>query len=96
MAKNEIDLLIVKPAHPQKIYGDLSISFSAIEPPVWGGMVAEFIRQRGYSVQILDMEIENLTLNEFAEKIVKSNPLSQYCRYGLQSFSFFYSFNANY
>lgn len=71
----KIDLLIIKPGSPKKIYGDLSKDFSAIEPPVWGGMIAEFIRKRGYSVKILDMEIENLSLDQFSEKVINLNPL---------------------
>jgi len=74
MSEN-VDLLIVKPGSPQKIYGDLSSCFSAIEPPVWGGMVASFIRDKGYSVKMLDMETEGLSAGQIADEIIKSNPL---------------------
>ena len=74
MSEN-IDLLIVKPGSPQKIYGDLSSSLAAIEPPVWGGMVASFIRDKGYSVKMLDMETEGLAAARVADEIIKSNPL---------------------
>ena len=74
MSEN-VDLLIVKPGSPKKIYGDLSSSFAAIEPPVWGGMVASFIRDKGYSVKILDMEVEGLTVEQIADEIIKSKPL---------------------
>lgn len=74
MSEN-IDLLIVKPGDPKKIYGDLSSSFAAIEPPVWGGMVASFIREKGFSVKMLDIEIEDLTIEQMADEIVKINPL---------------------
>jgi radical SAM superfamily enzyme YgiQ (UPF0313 family) len=70
----EVDLIVVKPGNPKAIYGDLSKSFSAIEPPVWGGMIAEFIRKKGYSVEILDMETEGLGIEDFAQKIIESNP----------------------
>jgi anaerobic magnesium-protoporphyrin IX monomethyl ester cyclase len=74
MSKN-IDLLIIKPGSSKKIYGDLSASFAAIEPPVWGGMIAGFIRNKGYSVEILDMEVEGLTVEQITDEIIKSNPL---------------------
>lgn len=70
-----IDLLIVKPGSPKEIYGDLGISFSAIEPPVIGGLVAGFIREKGYSVKILDMETEGLDAKGTADKIIEINPL---------------------
>ena len=71
----KIDLLIVKPGSAKKIYGSLSSSLAAIEPPVWGGIVASFIRDRGYSVRMIDMEIDGLTVDEIAEKIIGNNPL---------------------
>ena len=55
MPKN-IDLLVIKPGNPQKIYGDLSQTLSAIEPPVMGGLIAGFIREKGYSVKILNIK----------------------------------------
>jgi radical SAM superfamily enzyme YgiQ (UPF0313 family) len=74
MSKN-IDLLIVKPGSAKKIYGNLSSSLSAIEPPVWGGMLANFIRDKGYSVKILDMETEDLGTSQIADKIITMNPV---------------------
>ena len=74
MSKN-IDLLIIKPGSPKQIYGNLSQSLSAIEPPVIGGLIAGFIREKGYSVKILDMEVDGLDAKNTAEKIIKINPL---------------------
>ncbi len=70
-----VDLLIVKPGSPKKIYGDLSSSLSAIEPPLLGGLVAGFIREKGHSVRIIDMEVEGLGPKETADEIIKDNPL---------------------
>lgn len=69
----QLDLLIVKPGNPQKIYGDLSKDFAGIEPPIWGGMVAGFIRDKGYAVDIFDMEVEGLDIEKTAEKIISKN-----------------------
>ncbi len=73
--KEKVDLVIVKPGSPKKIYGSLSQSFSAIEPPVWGGMIAGFVRKKGYSVKIIDMEVDGKDIEEISEKILNSNPL---------------------
>ncbi len=70
-----IDLLIIKPGNPKEIYGDLSQTLSAIEPPVIGGLVAGFIREKGYSVKILDMETDGLNAKGTADKIIEINPL---------------------
>lgn len=72
---NMVDLLIVKPGSPQKLYGDLSVSLAGIEPPVFGAATAGFVREKGYRVQILDIETEGLTPQAAAEEIAKQNPL---------------------
>lgn len=73
--EKQLDLLIVKPGNPQKIYGDLSKDFAGIEPPIWGALVASFIRSKGHSVSIFDMEVEGLDIETTAEKIVSQNPV---------------------
>ena len=37
------DLLLVTPPSRKKVYQDLSNTFAAIEPPVWSGLIAEYI-----------------------------------------------------
>lgn len=71
----KLDLLLIKPGNQKKLYGDLSHSLSGIEPPVWAGLIAAFIRQRGYSVKIIDSEAENLSPDETVDKIIQFNPL---------------------
>lgn len=53
-----IDLLIIKPGAQKKLYQDLSKSISGLEPPLWAALLAAFIRESGFSVRILDAEIE--------------------------------------
>ena len=74
-SKEGLDLLIVKPASPRKIYGELSASLSAIEPPLFACVLAGFIRQKGFKVGIIDVEAQNLTPQETAEKIIERTPL---------------------
>ena len=73
--RQKLDLLLVKPGNQKKLYGQLSYLFSGIEPPVWAGLIAAYIRNQGYSVKIIDSEAENLSPNEIADKIVQLNPL---------------------
>src|SRR5688572_6207758 len=80
-----VDLLLVTPPSRLEVYQGLSNDYAAIEPPVWSGLIAQFIRARGYSVAILDAEAEGLTHKETAERIVDTNAaLSVFVIYGQQ------------
>lgn len=69
------DLLIVKPGSALKQYGVFRETLSAIEPPLWGIMLAAYAREKGFSVRVLDAEAENLTPEETAERIKSISPL---------------------
>lgn len=71
----DIDLLIIKPGSSKKMYGDLSATLSGIEPPLIGALLAGFIREKGYSIKIIDTETEGLSAQDTADEIIKSNPL---------------------
>jgi len=71
----KLDLLLVKPGNQKVLYGKLGHSFSGIEPPVWAGLIAAYIRKQGYSVNIIDAEAENLSPNEIVDNISQFNPL---------------------
>ncbi len=53
----------------------MSSSLSGIEPPLWCGLIAGFIREKGYSVKIIDAEAENLSPEQTADRIAECNPL---------------------
>jgi radical SAM superfamily enzyme YgiQ (UPF0313 family) len=53
----------------------LGTSLAAIEPPVWAGLLATFVRNRGFSVQILDAAPEDLGPEEIAKRWVEMGPL---------------------
>ncbi len=72
---NNLDLLIINPGDRTKLYQNLGKELAAIEPPVWAGMIATFIRQHRFSVQILDANAENLGPEEVAERTSQLNPL---------------------
>lgn len=71
----ELDLLLVNPSGKKRTYGSLGPSLSGIEPPIWCGLTAAFIRERGYSVKIIDADVENISPEQTAEKIAAKSPL---------------------
>lgn len=70
----QLDALFIHPNAAKKIYQDLAKDFSAIEPPIWAGMLAGHCLKKGFSAEILDCEALGLTDEEAAEKIKKANP----------------------
>lgn len=82
---SSIDLLLVTPPTRLEVYQELSNDLAAIEPPVWSGLIAEFVRNKGYEVKILDAEADGLTHQQTADAIVASNPiLTVFVIYGQQ------------
>ena len=71
----KIDLLLINPGGRKQIYQSLSDSLTAIEPPVWAGLMATFVRNRGFSVEILDTNAEGLTPEEAAERVAEIQPV---------------------
>lgn len=69
----KLDILFVHPNASEKIYQDLSKKASAIEPPIWAGMLANHCRVKGFSAAILDCEAERLDWNTAAQTIVSFN-----------------------
>lgn len=50
----KLDLLLVNPNNRKDMYGSLADSFSAVEPPLWTALLAGFVREKGFSVKIID------------------------------------------
>jgi len=74
-SKYDLDLVLIHPGNRTEIYQSLGSSLSAIESPVWASLMATFVRRRGFSVQILDAEADNLNPSETATKVAEMNPL---------------------
>lgn len=72
---HQLDALFVNPGGRVRTYQALASTLAAIEPPIWAGLMAAFIRRRGYSVAILDADAENLGPDEAAEAIAEMKPL---------------------
>jgi anaerobic magnesium-protoporphyrin IX monomethyl ester cyclase len=76
MSRNsQLDLVLVHPGTRMQVYQSLGSTLAAIEPPVWASLLATFVRKRGFSVQILDAEAENLAPEQTAKRIEEMDPL---------------------
>ena len=62
------DILFVHPNAAKIIYQDLAKKNSAIEPPIWAGLLANSVRSKGFSPEILDAEVMALSYDECACK----------------------------
>jgi len=85
MTEAKLDVLMVTPPSRVAVYQDLSSDYAAIEPPVWSGLIAEFLRNHGYSVGMLDAEAEELSCAATADRIAEIDAaLTIYVIYGQQ------------
>ena len=71
----QLDVLFVHANGSKKIYQDLANHFSAIEPPIWAGMLANHCRIKGFSVDILDCEALHLDEEQSTQQIVEHKAL---------------------
>ena len=70
----KLDILFIHQNAAEKIYQELSKDFSAIEPPIWAGMLSSHCEKNGFSSEILDTEALHLTDQQAAETVGKFNP----------------------
>ena len=70
-----VDLILVNPGSPTQVYGKLKSSLAGIEPSYWCASIASFIREKGYTVKIIDADAQNLSPEETVDKIIKENPV---------------------
>ncbi|MCK4788050.1 MAG: cobalamin-dependent protein, partial [Desulfobacteraceae bacterium] len=71
----KLDLLLVNPSNKKQMYGELGSSLAGIEPPLWTGLLAGFIREKGFRTKIIDADAEGWTPEYTAEKIMEYEPL---------------------
>jgi anaerobic magnesium-protoporphyrin IX monomethyl ester cyclase len=74
VTNDAVDLVLVNPANRKRIYQGLGVTLAAVENPVWAGLIATFVRRRGFSVAIVDAEAENLAPEEAAARVVALDP----------------------
>src|SRR5204863_6640588 len=69
-----VDLVLVNPGSRMKIYQSLGARLTAVENPVWAGLIATFVRNKGFSVVIIDAEADELTPEQTAERVIALKP----------------------
>ncbi len=71
----KLDLLLINPGDRYQTYQGLGGSFSAVEPPVWAGLIASFVRKYGFSVSILDSNALSLSPEETGLQVKEIDPV---------------------
>lgn len=72
---NRLDVLLVNPSSQKQVYGKLGASLTACEAPIWTALLAAFLREKGYSVAIMDADAEGWSPEYTADKIVEYDPM---------------------
>jgi radical SAM superfamily enzyme YgiQ (UPF0313 family) len=68
------DLVLVNPTSRARIYQSLGKRLTAVENPVWAGLIATFVRTKGFSVEIVDAEADELTPQQVGDRVRYLSP----------------------
>lgn len=68
------DLVLINPGNRKQVFQDLGLEAAAIEPPFWIAVIAAYLREKGFSVAVIDANAENLSPEETAARTAKMNP----------------------
>jgi radical SAM superfamily enzyme YgiQ (UPF0313 family) len=74
MTHGTVDLVLVNPSSRQRVYQSLARDLAAIEPPVWAGLMASFVRRRGWRTAVIDAEAEGLSPAAVADRVRDLRP----------------------
>ncbi|MBL6790805.1 MAG: cobalamin-dependent protein [Methylophilaceae bacterium] len=81
----KIKIVLLSPPSRLEVYQSLSGDLAAIEPPVWAGLIAEFLRNKDIDVHIIDSEAMGFNHEEAAKEVTKFDPeLVVFVVYGQQ------------
>ena len=75
MKNTRPDLVLVNPGSRARIYQSLGKRLTAVENPVWAGLIATFVRKKGFSVEIVDAEADELAPEDIADRITSLSPV---------------------
>lgn len=70
----KVDCLVINPSALTQIYQDLSGELAAIEPPIWAALLANHLRYKNKSVELLDCEGLGLTVPDTVRKVADVDP----------------------
>ena len=68
-------LVLVNPGSRARIYQSLGARLTAVENPVWAGLIATFARANGLSVEIVDAEADELSPEQVAARVKALSPV---------------------
>jgi radical SAM superfamily enzyme YgiQ (UPF0313 family) len=71
----QLDLILINPGSRTQVYQSLGTKLTAVENPVWAGLMATFCRRKGLAVAVIDAEAEELVPAEVAERVQDLNPV---------------------
>jgi anaerobic magnesium-protoporphyrin IX monomethyl ester cyclase len=74
MSTDAIDVVLVNPGGRERVYQQLGNELTAIEPPLWCRLIAGYVRDRGFTVTIIDSEAEGWGPQHVAARIADLNP----------------------
>ena len=69
------DLILVNPGNKKQAYGSLGNDLAGIEPPLMMALLAACVREKGFTVQIIDAEAEGLDASQAVDRIENADPL---------------------
>lgn len=70
-----MDLVLINPGDRKQIYQDLGKELAAIEPPFWVTVIAAYLRNSSFNIQIIDASAENISPDETALRVNEIDPL---------------------
>jgi len=71
----KVDIVLINPGNRGQVYQRLGEAHSAIEPPFWAAVMAAYLRNSGFKVELIDSNAENMTPDEVAGNVDKLKPL---------------------
>jgi radical SAM superfamily enzyme YgiQ (UPF0313 family) len=71
----KLDLVLINPGSRTQVYQSLGTKLTAVENPVWAGLMATFCRRKGLAVAVIDAEAEELVPDEVAERVQDLDPV---------------------
>lgn len=71
---DQLDLLLVNPGSRRIAYQSLADDACAVETPIWCGLLAGFVKQYGFTVEVLDANADGLTAVAAAEHVRDLKP----------------------
>lgn len=82
---SKMDIVLINPGNRKVVYQNLGDDLAAIEPPFWVGLTATYLRNKGFSVDIIDANAMNYSPEDTAQEVNRLDPsLAAVVVYGSQ------------